>query len=192
MSDARRFYMRKIINSLLTVLASLALVSPLYASTVFSEQARGTTFYQNPELSSGNTDEISQQTQLGLSAGESAEQLIGKSVIAQDGENLGKVRDLKIDTHTGRIDYVIVEKENAMGVGKSVFVPVPLAALSFTDEDARLIVDKSRLDNVPSPGTMSAQEFNQDLHTHYGVAPTWQIEQRTIHQEERKVITPSP
>jgi sporulation protein YlmC with PRC-barrel domain len=190
MSDARRFHMRRIINSLLTVVASLALVSPLYASTVFTEQARGTTFYQNPELSSGGTSKISQE--LGLSAGESADQLIGKSVVAQDGENLGKVRDLKIDTHTGRIDYVIVEKENAMGVGESQFVPVPLAALSFTDEDARLIVDKSRLDNVPSPGTMSAQEFNQDLHTHYGVAPGWQIERRTIHQEERKVITPSP
>ncbi len=184
--------MRRIINSLLTVLASIALVSPLYAASEFSQQARGTTFYQNPELSHGNTDEISQQTRIGLAANESAYQLMGKSIVSQDGENLGKVRDLKVDTSTGRIDYVILEREDAMGVGESVFVPVPLAALSFTGQDGRLLVDRSRLQNVPSPGTMPDQQFQQDLHTHYGVAPTWQIERRTIQQEERKVITPSP
>lgn len=181
--------MRRITQSVLTVLASLVLVSPLYAEGEFSEQARGTTFYHNPELAGGNTDEVSQQTRIGLATTESADQLLGLSVVAQDGENIGEVRDLKIDTRTGRIDYVVVEKEGGFG-DESTFVPVPLGALSFSEENARLIVDKSKLDNVPSPGTMSSREFQEGLNTHYGIAPTWQEERTIIHQEERKTLKP--
>jgi sporulation protein YlmC with PRC-barrel domain len=170
------------------------LAGPLYAESEFTEQARGTTFNQNTELQGGNTDEIKStisrsEFRTGLSRTESADQIIGLPVVAQDGENLGEIEDLKLDTRTGRIDYVVVEKENAMGVGEEVAVAVPLGALQFTDENARLTVDKSKLANVPNPAMMSDQEFQENLNTHYGIAPTWQIERKTI-QEERKTLTP--
>lgn len=188
--------MKRIIHSVLTVLASLALVSPLYAEGEWSHQARGTTFYQNTELEGGNTDEIKEtagrsvEVRSSLSRAESAGQLIGLPVVARDGENIGEVQDLKVDTSTGRIDYVIVEREDAMGVGESVAVAVPLGALQFTDDNARLTVDKSKLNNVPNPALMSESEFHQGLHTHYGIAPTWQEERTIIHQEERKTLKP--
>lgn len=175
--------MRRITQSILTIVASVALVSPLYAEGEFSSQAPGTTFYQNPELASGNTDEISQEVRTGLLSTESAENLLGLPVYAQDGENIGEVRDLKVDTRTGRIDYVLVEKED-------IAVPVPLGALMFNGESARLTVDKSKLDNVPNRAAMSDQEFQRGLNTHYGVAPTWEIEQRPTIQEERKKLSP--
>lgn len=178
--------MRRNINFLLAVVVSFALASPLYAQGLGQTK----TFHQNEELQSGNTDSISRQTQIGLTSRESVNQLMGRSLIAEDGENLGRVADMRIDTRTGRIDYVVVEREDALGVGESVFVPVPLAALSYTGQDARLLVDKTKLRDAPSPGTMSAQEFQQDLHSHYGVAPTWEIERRTTIEEERRTVTP--
>ena len=180
--------MKRIIHSVLTVLASLALVSPLYA------EFRTPTINQNPMLESGNTDEIKEtvgrsvEVRSGLSRTESAGQLIGLPVVARDGENIGEVQDLKVDTRTGRIDYVIVEKEGAMGVGESVAVAVPLGALQFTDNNARLTVDKSKLQNVPNPALMSESEFQEDLHTHYGIAPTFQEERKIIHHEETKTL----
>jgi len=188
--------MRRITHSILTVLASLALVSPLYAEGQFSHQARGTTFNQNTELEGNNTNEIKEtagrtvEVRSGLSRAESAGKLIGLPVVAQDGENIGKVQDLKVDTRTGRIDYAIVERENAMGVGESAAVAVPLGALQFSDENARLTVDKSKLKNVPNPALMSEQDFRQDLNTHYGIAPTFHEERTIIHQEERKTMKP--
>ena len=188
--------MKRIIHSVLTVLASLALVSPLYAEGQWSHQAKGTTFNQNAELEGNNTDSIkgtvgrSVEVRSGLSRTESAGQLIGLPVVAQDGENIGEVQDLKVDTRTGRIDYVIVEREDAMGVDESIAVAVPLGALQFTDDNARLTVDKSKLKNVPNPALMSESEFHQGLHTHYGIAPTWQEERTIIHQEERKTLKP--
>ena len=189
--------MKRITHSVLTVLASLALVSPLYAAEQWSHQARGTTFNQNTMLEDNNTDSIDQtggrtvEVRSGLSRTDSAGQLIGLPVVAQDGENIGEVQDLKVDTRTGRIDYVIVEKEDAMGVGESIEVAVPLGALQFTDDNARLTVDKSKLNNVPNPALMSESEFHQGLHTHYGIAPTFQEERTIIHREERsKTLKP--
>jgi sporulation protein YlmC with PRC-barrel domain len=185
--------MRRITYSILSVLASLALVSPLYAEGEWSHQARGTTFYQNTELEGGNTDEISRETKIGitgLSENKSGNELLGKTVVASDGENIGEIADFKVDTLTGRIDYVVVEKEDALGVGESAFIPVPLGALQISEGDARLTVDKARLDNVPNPGNMSDREFQQNLNTHYGIGPTWEIERKTTIEEERRTLTP--
>lgn len=183
--------MKRTTYSILTVVASLALVSPVYAASEFTEQARGTTFNQNTELRHNNTDEIKDySTSFKLSQTESAGQIIGLPVVAQDGENIGEIKDFRVDTHTGRIDYVVVEKENAMGVGGDTAVAVPLGALNFTDDNARLTVDKSRLDNVPRPENMTAREYHEGLHSHYGIAPTWQEERKIIHHEERKTVKP--
>lgn len=186
--------MKRLIYSVLTVLASLAMVGSLQAASEFTEQARGTTFNQNTELRSNNTDEIETDRNLisaNLSGTQSAENLLGLNVVAQDGENIGEIQDFKVDTRTGRIDYVIVERENAMGIGEDIAVAVPLGALQFTDDNARLVVDKSKLDNVPSPATMSDREFYDNLNTHYGIAPGWQEERKIIHHEETKRVKPA-
>lgn len=180
--------MKKITYSILTVVASLALTSPLYAESTFTHQARGTSFNQNTELDRNNTDHISRQTETGLTETESARQLLGKPVVATDGTHIGKVRDMKVDSQTGRIDYVLVDKENAMGVGEDVAVAVPLGALQFTPENAMLTVDRSKLDNVPSPTARNDREYREELNSHYGIAPTFQQERTIIHQEERKTL----
>lgn len=185
--------MRRLIFSVLSVLASLALVGPLHAASEFSEQARGTTFYQNTELRNNNTDSVAPERRVlggNLQNAGSAGNLLGTTVVAQDGENIGEIEDFKVDTTTGRIDYVIVERKDYMGVGGDIAVAVPYGALQFAGEDARLVVDKSRLENVPSPATMSEREFSENLNTHYGISPGWQEERTIIHREESKVIKP--
>jgi sporulation protein YlmC with PRC-barrel domain len=92
------------------------------------------------------------------------------TVVLRDGENIGKIQDLKIDARNGRVNYVTVEKGGEMGVEG---IPVPLAAFQFTKENAKLTVDKSKLDNAPKQSNMSDQEFQRDLENHYGISPTW-------------------
>lgn len=183
--------MRRLTYTILTVLASLALVSPLYAEGEFSEQARGTTFRQNTMLDNNNTNELSMETRIGLAPFESARQLLGQTVITRGGEDIGEIDDLKVNPLTGRIDYVVVEKEGAMGVGELAFVPVPVGALVLTGDDARLVVDKSKLENVPSPGALSDRAYREGLNAHYGIAPAWEEERTIIRQEESEAVKPS-
>lgn len=187
--------MKRITYSLLTVLASLVMVSPLYARSNFTEQARGTTFYQNTELQHNNTTGItstpvrSTTSEQGLTRTESAAELLGLPVVAQDGSNIGKIQDMRVDSHAGRIDYVIVKKENAMGVGEDQHVAVPLGALQITDENARLLVDKSKLNNVPRQQNIGFEQYREDLNAHYGIAPSYQGE-KIIRHEETTTVRP--
>lgn len=188
--------MKKITFSLLTALASLVMVTPLYAKSTFTEQAKGTTLNQNTELQHNNSSTIKDTpgrsyttAAQGLTRSESAAALLGLPVVAQDGTSIGKIRDMRVDDHTGRIDYVIVQKKNAMGVSEDQDVAVPLGAFQFTDTNAKLVVDKSKLNNVPRPLNITTEQYREDLNTHYGIAPPYQ-EERTIRQGEIRTVTP--
>jgi sporulation protein YlmC with PRC-barrel domain len=190
--------MKRITYSILTVVASLIMVSPLSArENGFTHQARGTSFNQNTELDNNNTSSIKPEVvtrQLvraeGLPRTESAADILGMPVVGQDGAHVGKIQDMRVDNRTGRIDYLIVKQDNAMGVGEAKYVAVPLGAIQFTDNDARLTVDRSRLENVPSYTSTTSDQYINDLNAHYGIAPPYQEERRVIHHEESTTVKP--
>ena len=152
--------MKKITVSIVTMLAALALTAPGYAAGEKAKSQAGATGQQTQQMSQSQS--------------QSAEDILGMSVVAQDGEDLGQIQDLRIDTRTGRINYVTVQKGGVMGIGGEQGIPVPLEAFQFTDENARLTVDKNKLDNAPQQAGMSDQEFQRNLHSHYGISPAWQ------------------
>lgn len=135
----------------------MALASPLYAAGE----------YKGTEGSKQSQSQLQSQSQ-------SAEQILGMSVVAQDGENIGEIQDIKIDTRNGRINYVTVQKGGVMGIGGDEGIAVPLEAFQFTGENAQLTVDKTKLDNAPKQEDLSDQGFQQELQSHYGVSPAWQ------------------
>lgn len=160
--------MKKITVSIATMLAALMLTAPLYAAGEY----KGTSGASKTEQS-GDMKATSGKQSQSMSQAESADKLIGMKVVSRDGENLGEIQDLKIDTRNGRVNYVTVQKGGVMGIGGEEGIPVPLEAFQFTNDNAKLTVDKTKLDNVPKQSNMSDQEFQRDLQSHYGISPTW-------------------
>lgn len=153
--------MKKITVSIVTMLAALALTAPVYAAGEY----KGTP---------GAKTEAGRQQSQSMMQSQSAEEILGMSVVSRDGENLGEIQDIKIDTRNGRINYVTIQKGGVMGIGGEEGIPVPLEAFQFTNENAQLTVDKNKLDTAPKQAGASDQEFQRNLHSHYGVSPAWQ------------------
>ncbi|OGR19915.1 MAG: hypothetical protein A2X81_02675 [Desulfobacterales bacterium GWB2_56_26] len=159
--------MKKITVSIVTMFAALALTAPVYAAGEYKGTSGAKT--ESGELKAG-----SGQQQRSMSQAQSAEEILGMSVVSRDGENIGEIQDIKLDTRTGRVNYVTVQKGGVMGIGGEEGIPVPLEAFQFTQENAKLTVDKSKLDNAPKQSGMSDQEFQRGLQSHYGISPAWQ------------------
>lgn len=159
--------MKKITVSIVTMLAALALTAPVYAAGEY----KGTTGTKSE--SGQHSQSMSQRSQSGAQI-QSAEEILGMSVVSRDGEKLGEIQDIKVDTRTGRVNYVTVQKGGVMGIGGEEGIAVPLEAFQFTNDNAKLTVDKSKLDNAPKQSGMSDQEFQRDLQSHYGISPAWQ------------------
>lgn len=159
--------MKKITVSIVTMLATLALTAPVYAAGEYKGTS-GTKTEQSGDLKAGGKQSQS------MSRSQSAEEILGMKVVSRDGENIGEIQDLKIDTRSGRVNYVTVQKGGVMGIGGEEGIAVPLEAFQFTSENAKLTVDKTKLDNAPKQSNMSDQEFQRDLQSHYGISPAWQ------------------
>lgn len=85
----------------------------------------------------------------------SATSLNGTGVRNAQGEDLGKVEDLMINTTTGAVDYAVMSFGGFLGIGDKLFA-VPLQALRVDTKDEALILDetKERLEKAPG--------FNKD------------------------------
>lgn len=105
----------------------------------------------------------------------SSSTISGTSIENQQGENLGKVEDLVVDTLTGKVDYAVVSFGGFLGVGDKLFA-VPLQAFRVNTEDKKMILDvpKDRLKDSPGfdknnwPKHSDAQ-WTQSVHTYYGI-----------------------
>jgi hypothetical protein len=98
-------------------------------------------------------------------------QLLEANINSEDGQNVGKVRNMALDTENGRIVYVILNKRNS-----DKLIPIPFSALRFTSnaQTARLNVNSSRLDDAPDfdPSgwnTINDTRWGRIVHQHYGM-----------------------
>ncbi|MGB3221876.1 MAG: PRC-barrel domain-containing protein [Desulforhopalus sp.] len=141
--------MKKIITTFFTLVAILALVSPLYAAGDYGKESdkAGKTFI-------------------------SAEKLQGMKVASQTGEEIGEIKKVKLDPQSAEIKFVTISKGEAMGEE----TPVPLEAFRFDQQNEQLVltINESKLDNAPQQANMSDDEFVRNLESHYGVAPAWE------------------
>ena len=149
--------MKKRTISLVAIMASLALTSPVFATGNYQKT---TNMSHNQELKAG-------QTPL------SADRLLGMTIESRDGKNIGEIQDIKIDPSNGRIDYVTVQVGGVLGLGGKDGVAVPIEAFRFANDKAKLTVDESKLKNAPNRANMSDEDFRRDLQSHYGISPAW-------------------
>jgi sporulation protein YlmC with PRC-barrel domain len=91
-----------------------------------------------------------------------ASSLVGMTVKNQNGDTLGKVKDIVFDQDSGRVSYVVLEKADK-APGTQANVAVPLTAFTPSDDAKSLTlnVDKDRVsqargfasDNMPPVGS---------------------------------------
>ena len=96
------------------------------------------------------------------------------------GENLGKIEDLMIDLHSGRIAYAVLSFGGFLKMGNKLFaIPWEALKLDTVKKEFILHIDKSRLekatgfdkDNWPN---MADPSFGSTLYRHYGFKPYWE------------------
>jgi sporulation protein YlmC with PRC-barrel domain len=145
--------------------AALAFAIPLYAADepgmkAESQQKAGVAQQQTDQMQSGQMI--------------TAEKLKGMEVVSQKGEELGEIKKVMIDQQSGEIHFVTISKGGILGIGGEE-VAAPLSAFEISDEQARLTVDQSKLENVPQQKAEATDsDYQRDLETHYGVAPAWE------------------
>lgn len=104
-----------------------------------------------------------------------ASSIQGDPVKNAQGEDLGNIKEIMLNTDTGEIQYAVLSFGGFLGMGDKYFA-VPWKALSvdWNNECLILNVEKSLLQNAPGFDkdkwpNMAEQKFHQEIQNHYGV-----------------------
>ncbi len=80
----------------------------------------------------------------------SSSSINGDDVVNAQGEDLGHVEDLMIDTNEGKIEYAVLSFGGFLGLGDKYFA-IPFKQFSVDRENKKMVlnVDKDRLKDAP-------------------------------------------
>lgn len=104
----------------------------------------------------------------------SASSLSGDTVKNVQGENLGDVKDIMIDTEKGQVEYYVLSFGGFMGMGDKLFAVPPQAMNVDTEEECMVLnVDKELLETAPGFDkddwpNMAEESFRNQVYGHYG------------------------
>ena len=105
----------------------------------------------------------------------SASSLNGDDVKNAQGENLGHVKDIMLDTENNRVAYYVLSFGGLLGMGNKLFAIPPEAMKLNTDEKCFVLnIDKDRLENADGFDkdqwpNMADSTFRSNLYQHYGI-----------------------
>ncbi|MET0378322.1 MAG: PRC-barrel domain-containing protein [Spongiibacteraceae bacterium] len=79
-----------------------------------------------------------------------ANTLIGDTVLGSAGENLGDIKEIMLDMHTGKIAYAVLSFGGFLGFGEKLFA-VPFSALRLDTAEKAFVLSasKEQLQNAP-------------------------------------------
>ncbi|MDO9320273.1 MAG: PRC-barrel domain-containing protein [Pseudomonas sp.] len=79
-----------------------------------------------------------------------ANTLIGNDVYNHKDEDLGDIKEIMLDVHSGRVGYAVLSFGGFLGMGEKLFA-VPWSALTLDTVNKRFVlrVDKERLADAP-------------------------------------------
>ncbi len=106
-----------------------------------------------------------------------ADTLIGNDVYNSEDEDLGDIKEIMLDMHTGKVAYAVLSFGGFLGMGEKLFA-VPWQALKLDTVEKRFVldVDKERLKTAPGfdPDNwpdMADQTWINQIHNYYGTKP---------------------
>jgi sporulation protein YlmC with PRC-barrel domain len=110
----------------------------------------------------------------------SASKLTGGNVKNADGEHLGDIKEIMIDTETGRVAYAVLSFGGFLGMGDKLFA-IPWSALRshLTEPSAFVLsVNKERLAAAPGFDKSNWPDFADrkwggSIYEHYQIKPYW-------------------
>jgi len=106
----------------------------------------------------------------------SASTLNGDDVKNAQGEDLGHVKDIMLDTENNRVAYYVLSFGGILGMGDKLFaIPPEAMKLNTNDKCFILNIDKERLKkaegfNKDQWPNMADPTFRSNLYQHYGIA----------------------
>ena len=106
----------------------------------------------------------------------SAKSIISTDVKNPQGEALGSIKDIMIDTGSGRIEYAVLQFGGVMFIGDKLFaVPWDQLKLDTANEEMILNVAKERLKDAPGFDKddwpdFASQSYRQELDGYYGAS----------------------
>lgn len=104
----------------------------------------------------------------------SVDTLVGNDVYNLQGDDLGGIKDLMLDIHTGQVAYAVLAFGGIFGMGEKLFaVPWNALTLDKTEKRFTLNADKERLQNAPGFDKsdwpdMADRTWGQQIHSYYG------------------------
>ena len=99
----------------------------------------------------------------------------GREVIAKDGDKIGKVDALLVDTQEGKIRFARLEAGGFLGIGEKTWL-IPVDAITRIDAD-HVYVDQTRdrIIGAPvyDPNLAEKRDYYPGLYSYYGYGPYW-------------------
>lgn len=106
-----------------------------------------------------------------------ADTLIGNDVYNYQDENLGDIKEIMLDTRSGRVAYAVLSFGGFLGIGEKLFA-VPWNALKLDTGNKRFVLDtdKERLKSAPGFDKdawpdMVDRSWETQVHAFYGTEP---------------------
>lgn len=109
----------------------------------------------------------------------SAGSVTGDKVVNPQGEDLGKIEEIMLDTSENHIAYAVLSFGGFLGLGDKYFA-LPWEALRLDSENKRFILDvpKETLENAQGFDkdnwpNFADRDFGRQTYDHYSIAPYW-------------------
>ena len=103
-----------------------------------------------------------------------ADTLIGNDVYSQNEEDLGDIKEIMLDTSTGKVSYAVLSYGGFLGMGEKLFA-VPWEALKLDTINKRFVlnVDSEKLESAPGFDkdnwpNMADEKWADHIHSFYG------------------------
>lgn len=110
-----------------------------------------------------------------MTVADPAEDIRGRKVIEQGGEEIGEVEGLMLDSHESKVRFLQVASGGFLGIGEKKFL-VPVDAITRIDND-HVHVNQSRehLAGAPAydPDLVTDEDYYANVYGYYGYAPYW-------------------
>lgn len=107
-------------------------------------------------------------------------EVVGRKVINTQGENLGKIEEVMLDSVPGRIAYAVLSFGGFLGINDKLFA-VPWNSLHYDPSQEAFVLraDKKFLENAPGFNKdkwpdMADTGWRSTVYTYYSARPYWE------------------
>jgi sporulation protein YlmC with PRC-barrel domain len=110
-----------------------------------------------------------------LTVADPADDVRGRKVVDNNGDDIGEVEDLLIDDQENKVRLLRVGEGGFLGIGKQHYL-IPVDAIASIDsERVRINRDRDRMADVPTydPGLTDDPAYYAGLYGWWGYAPYW-------------------